>query len=146
MIDTLTPDLFNQTPERPGTLGCAIEIAATIGEALEQARKARGLNREQVAERMSYHLGERLSANMLNNYASQSHEKHEISLRRAIALDAALDQDVLLGLWASKRGGRQVVSQDDAALLEWARLHHQERELAERRKALEAAIKMRVGK
>lgn len=146
MTSELTADLFSDAPERPGALGCAIEIAATIGEALEQARKARGLTREQVAERMSYHLGEKLSENMLNNYSSQAHGQHEISLRRAMALDAALDQDVLLGLWASKRGGRQVVSQDDAALLEWARLHHQERELAERRKALEAAIKMRIGK
>lgn len=141
-MDPRTPDLFASQPERPGTLGCAIEISATIGEALEQARKERGLTREEVASRMSYHLGERLSPNMLNNYSAQSHE-HEISLRRAMALDAALEQDVLLSLYATKRGGQAVITADDMALLEWARLHYQERELAERKRALEAALKAR---
>jgi hypothetical protein len=79
---------------------------------------------------------------MLNAYSAQSHE-HEISLRRAMAFDAALGEDVLLNLYTAKRGGRAAIGPDDAALLEWARLHHQERELAERRRALEAALKMR---
>lgn len=139
--DRLTPDLFAETADRPGALGCGIEIAATISDALERAR-GRGLERCQVADMMSYHLGERLSVNMLNNYAAQSHE-HEISLRRAMAFDAALGEDVLLRIYTAKRGGRGVISPDDAALLEWARLHHQERELAERKRALEAAIKSR---
>ncbi len=136
-----TPDLFADAPQQPGALGCAIEIAATVANALERAH-ANGLSRERVAALMSFHLGERFSENMLNNYASQAHE-HEISLRRAMALDAALNQDVLLSLFAGKRGGRNVINADDAALLEWARLHHQERELADRRKVLEAALKSR---
>lgn len=142
MADPLTPDLFAPVSARPGSLGCAVEIAATIAEALERARAA-GLDRDAVAARMSHHLGERMSVNMLNAYAAQSHEAHEISLRRAMALDAALDGDTLLGLYAAKRGGRLVIDADDAALLEWARLHHQERDLAERRRALEAAIQAR---
>lgn len=142
MTSESTPDLFADAPERPGALGCAIEIAATLAEALERARRG-GLSREQVAARMSFHLGEKFSENMLNGYAAQSHEAHEISLRRAMALDAALGGDTLLNLYAAKRGGRAVIDQDAAALLEWARLHHQERELAERRKALEAALKAR---
>jgi transcriptional regulator with XRE-family HTH domain len=142
-VDVRTSDLFADAPNRPGALGCAIEIAASIGEALERVRKERGMTREQVAERMSFHLGEKLSENMLNNYVSQAHGQHEISLRRAMALDAALSGDTLLNLYARKRGERAVINQDDAALLEWARLHHQERELAERRKVLEAALKVR---
>ncbi len=142
-MDDRTPDLFATDQDRPGSLGCAIEIAATIGDALERARSQRGLTREAVAERMSYHLGERLSEHMVNAYAAQSHGQHEISLRRAMAFDAALGEDVLLNIYCSKRGGRAAIVQDDAALLEWARLHHQERELAERRKALEAALKVR---
>ncbi|MDP2786646.1 MAG: helix-turn-helix transcriptional regulator [Pseudomonadota bacterium] len=146
-VDVRTSDLFADAPNRPGALGCAIEIAASIGEALERVRKERGMTREQVAERMSFHLGEKLSENMLNNYVSQAHGQHEISLRRAMALDAALEGtpqcDTLLRLYARKRGERAVINQDDAALLEWARLHHQERELAERRKVLEAALKVR---
>lgn len=141
-MDTRTPDLFAASQDRPGSLGCAIEIAATISDALDRARAQRNLSREDVAERMSYHLGERLSVHMINAYTAQSHD-HEISLRRAMAFDAALDADILLGLYCQKRGGRTAMGPDDAALLEWARLHHQERELAERRKALEAALKTR---
>lgn len=143
-MDERTPDLFANLTERPGSLGCSVEISATISEALERAKSTRGWSREEIARRMSYHLGERLSDNMLDAYAAQSHTQHEISLRRAMALDAALESDVLLTLFTNKRGGRAVIGQDDAALLEWARLHHQERELAERRKALEAALKART--
>ena len=76
----------------------------------------------------------------LNGYTSQAHGEREISLRRAMAFDAALGEDILLGLYAEKLGGRQVVSAADADMLEWARLHHEERQLAARKKALEAVL------
>lgn len=139
MTDSLTCDLFADAPERPGRLGCAVEIAATMARAIELARP-RGLDRAAIVARMSYHLGERISEATLNGYTSQAHDEREISLRRAMAFDAALGEDVLLGLYAEKIGGRQVVSAADADLLEWARLHHEERQLAARRKALEAAM------
>jgi len=143
--DPNTPDLFAESADRPGDLSCAVEIAATISEALERARN-RGMPRADVARKMSWHLGERLSENMLDAYAAQSHEKHEISLRRAVALDLVLGEDALLCLYAAKRGGRSVVSEDDAALLEWARLHREEKALSERKRALEAVLRTRVGK
>jgi len=146
MSDSLTYDLFGaalpavaDAAERPGRLGCAVEIAATMAQAIELARP-RGLDRGEIVARMSYHLGERLSESTLNGYTSQAHGEREISLRRAMAFDAALGEDVLLGLYAEKLGGRQVVSADDASLLEWARLHHEERQLAARKKALEAVL------
>ncbi|MCK2095668.1 hypothetical protein [Thauera aromatica] len=141
--DLHSASLFDEPLSAPGALGCAIEIAATMTEALERARHFKGLTREHVTERMAYHLGEKLSVATLNGYCAHSHEDREPSLRRAMAFDAALGDDVLLNLYARKRGGRQVVSDSDAALLEWARLHHQERELAERRRQLEAVIKTR---
>ena len=144
--DALTAPLFEEPASAPGALGCAIEIAATMAEALDRARHFKGLTREHVAERMSYHLGERMGVATLNGYCAHSHEDREPTLRRAMAFDAALGEDVLLGLYTRKRGGRQVVSEEDAALLEWARLHHQEREIAERRRQLEAAIKSSGGR
>lgn len=143
--DPNTLDMFADSADRPGDLSCAVEIAATISEALDRAR-GRGLNRADVAQKMSWHLGERLSENMLNAYAAQSHEKHEISLRRAIALDLVLGEDALLRLYTAKRGGRAVMSDDDAALLEWARLHREEKALSERKRALEAVLRTRPGK
>ena len=141
--DIYSRDLFADQPgERAGTLSCGIEIVSTINEALDRA-KAHGTTRETVAERMGYHLGEKLSVATLNGYAAQSHNEREISLVRAMAFDAALSADVLLGLYARKRGERAVVSNDDAALLAWARLHQEEKALGEKKRALELMMKMK---
>lgn len=125
-----------------GSLGCAVELAARMAQALDQAR-ARNLSREAVAERMGYFLGSPLSVDTLNGHCAQSHASREPTLRQAMAFDAALGRDVLLGLWCAKTGARHVVDADDMALLEWARLHQQEREIAERKKALQASLRAR---
>lgn len=134
-------DLFASDRERPGALGCQVEIAACMAVAMERARE-RGLTREHIAERMSYLTGEKISVDTLNGYVAPSHQQQgrEIPFRRALAFDAALGEDILLGLAADKLGGRQVVSADDADLLAWARLHHEERQLAAKKKALEAVL------
>lgn len=141
-LDPHTPDLFAHAPERPGALGCGIEIAATMAEALERARQ-QGLTRSEVAARMGYHLGEKFSEATLNGYCAQSHEEREITLKRAMAFDAALGNDALLALYTRKRGGRVVLPEEDAALLEWARLHQEEKALSERKRALEAVLKLK---
>jgi transcriptional regulator with XRE-family HTH domain len=141
--DIYSQDLFADQPgERAGTLACSIEIVSTLAEALDRA-KTHGITREDVAERMGYHLGEKLSVATLNGYCAPSHSEREISLIRAMAFDAALGSDVLLGLFARKRGERAIVSGDDAALLEWARLHQAEKALGEKKRALEAVMKMK---
>jgi hypothetical protein len=139
--DTTTGDLFAADIERPGALGCQVEIAASMAVAMERARE-RGLTRERIAERMTYLLGEKISLATLNGYVAPSHQDQgrEINLKRAMAFDAALGEPVLLRLAAEKLGGWQMVSADDMALLEWARLHHEERQLAARKKALEAVL------
>ena len=113
--------------------------------ALEHARE-RGLTRERIAERMSYLLGEKISKETLDGYIAPSHRDRELPFRRAMAFDAALGEDVLMGLFAEKLGGRHVVSANDAALLEWARLHYEERQLVARKKALEVVLLSRNGK
>lgn len=145
--DPYSGDLFANDIERPGALGCQVEIAACMSVAMERARE-RGLTRERIAERMSYLLGEKISLATLNGYVAPSHQEQgrEISFKRAMAFDAAIGADVLLGLFAEKRGGRHVVNADDADLLAWARLHHEERQLAARKKALEAVLMSRSGK
>lgn len=147
LIDTASGDLFANDIERPGALGCQVEIAACMAVAMEKARE-RGLTRERIAERMTYLLGEKISKDTLDGYVAPSHQQQgrEISLRRAIAFDAALGESVLLGLSAEKLGGWQLVSAEDMALLEWARLHHEERQLAARKKALEAVLLSRSGR
>jgi hypothetical protein len=141
-----TGDLFPREPEAPGALGCQVEIAARMAVAMEKARES-GMTRERIAERMSYLLGEKVGTATLDGYVAPSHQQQgrEINLKRAIAFDAALGEPVLLGLAAEKLGGMRMVSADDMALLEWARLHHEEKQLAARKKALEAVLMSRNG-
>ena len=154
MIDRRTLDLFTPAATRPGSLGCRAEVAGAMAEAMKRAAE-RGITREEIASRMSIFLGEKISAGTLNGYVAPSHTTQaaengqparDISLMRAMAFDAAIEEDVLMGLFAEKRGHRKVVTNDDAALLEWARLHQQEKELAERKKALEAVFKLKGGR
>lgn len=145
MIGNLSLDLFADAPERPGALGCRVEIAATMADALKAAT-ARGLDRDAVAERMGFHLGDKFNPATLNGYTAPSHtekaeQPRDISLMRAMAFDAALGQDVLLSLFARKRGERRVVTADDAAYIELGRIHQQERDLAERKRALQSLLK-----
>jgi|CXWL01.1.fsa_nt_gi hypothetical protein len=155
MVANTSLDLFASNTTRPGELGCRAEIAATLAAAMAQAAE-RGVSREEIAARMAGYLGEKISVATLNGYAAPSHTHQaaehgeparDISLMRALAFDAAVEQDVLLGLFARKRGARQVVSRDEVEMLEWAKLHQEEKLIGERRKALEVVIKMRgVGK
>lgn len=140
--DIYNQDLFADAPERAGTLSCGIEIVSTLNEALDKAR-SHGISRETVAERMSYHLGEKLGVATLDGYAAESHKDRQITLLRAMAFDAALGSDVLLGLYARKRGERAIISGEDAALLEWARLHQEEKALGEKKRALEVVMKFK---
>jgi len=142
MNDHHTLDLFAPSSTRPGSLGCHAEITAALAEAMKRAAE-RGISREEIASRMSTYLGEKIGVPTLNGYSAQSHADREIPLARAMAFDAAVEEDALLGLFAEKLGGRRVVSSDDAALLEWAQLHRQEKELAERKKLLEAVFKLK---
>lgn len=151
MADLLTFDLFRDNATRPGSLGCRAEIAATVAGALKRAAD-RGLAREEIAARMGVYLGEKIGAATLSGYAAQSHTAgaadrgepaRDISLLRALAFDAAVEEDALLALFAEKRGARRVVSAGDAALLEWAKLHQEEKALAEKKRALEAVMRLK---
>jgi hypothetical protein len=138
--DQRSLDLFADSPERPGSLGCAIEIAATMADAIERVR-SKGMTRAAIVDRMAFHLGEKVSEATLNGYTSQGHADREISLKRAMAFDAAIGEDVLLALFARKRGDKRVISAADAAYVELGRIHQTERELAERKRALQTLLK-----
>lgn len=138
MGDALTRDLFGTSAESAGALGCGIEIAATLNEALAKAHVA-GISRSEVARRMSHHLGEAVSEANLGDWCSPSH-RYPISLLRSLAFDAALGQDVLLGLFARKRE-RRVVSIAEAHFAELGRLREERRRLAEREKLLELTLR-----
>lgn len=154
MNDNRSFDLFTPTAVHPGSMGCRAEIAATLSEVMKRAA-SKGITREEIAARMGMFLGEKISVATLNGYSSQSHTAQaaengeparDISFMRAMAFDAAVEEDVLMRLFAEKLGGRRVVSSEDAALLEWARLHQEEKALGEKKRALEAVMKLKGGR
>ncbi len=125
--DDRTFELFSSSGDQdrpPGSLQCRVEIAHTMSEAL----KRRSYDRFEVASRMSRLLGEEVSKAMLDAYTAESRERHNISLERAIAFDAATESYALMQLAAEKLGGT-FLGGEDLVLVELAKLEHQEHEL-----------------
>lgn len=64
----------------------AASIRAMLAKAVSAALKDCGKTRDEVADAISDYLGERLSKEMLDAYASEAKEEHVISLPRFLAL------------------------------------------------------------
>lgn len=64
----------------------AASLHARIAQAVSLTLKECGMSREDVAARMSQSLGETVTKNMLDAYASAAREEHNISFARVIAL------------------------------------------------------------
>ena len=141
--DSKTSDLFNEADGvAPGSGACSIEIAHTMSQALDRCRES-GVDRERIAERMTYLLGEKVSVAMLNAYTAPSRDTHQINVERAIAFDAAgksvVGTRALLHLQA-RHGGERIVSKEEAAFIELGRIYQQERQLRERKRALQVIL------
>lgn len=90
--DRLTPDLFDWQPPpiavrfEDETAVRAVSVAGRLSRSVAVVLKEADADREAVAARMSEYLGEDVSKNMLDAYASQAREAHNITLARAFAL------------------------------------------------------------
>lgn len=82
----------------------AASLAASIAKAVSASLKMPGISREQIAERMSTYLGEQVSENMLNAYASEARAEHIINVVRFIALIDATGDRRLLQMIAEQFG------------------------------------------
>lgn len=139
--DRLTPDLFRdwQPPEVAARLDGPSPQGGTlrsrISRAVSQALSASGMTRDEIAAQMSDYLGEDVSKNMLDAYASQARDSHTISLERFIALVEVTGQTGLLGFVADAFG-LVVVPAKYAELIELHFIDEQQAELERRRQAL----------
>lgn len=104
--DTGTLDLLSWQPpappkptriERPAGEDLAARITLEVATALREAT----LSREQIAEQMGAYLGETISRGVLDQYASQARDDHNISAYRLAALARVLERPQLLLLLAS---------------------------------------------
>ncbi len=134
------PDLLEwQPPEtvvafEPAQVRAA-SVAASIARAVAATLRDCGLPRDQVAERMSAYLGERVSKAMLDAYASEARREHAIPVTRLIALMHATGDRRLLQLIAEPLGWA-VIEARHLPLIEVAAIREHEDELRRRREAL----------
>lgn len=141
--DRVTPDLFKdwQPPQvavdLTGPRPQGGSLRSRISRAVSQALSDCDIPRDQVARGMSDYLGEDVSKNMLDAYASQAREGHTITLERFIALIEVTGQTGLLG-FVAEGFGLVVVPAKYSSLIE---LHFIDEQMAtlEARRAATAA-------
>lgn len=123
--DPLTKDLFSWQPPKvavgygPEVTGRGPldnRIARLISQALRDARDD-GLNRAQIAKRMSDYLQRPISEAMLNKWTSEGSGEHRIPFDAFIALVDATGARNLLG-FAPGEFGMTVIDQEYAEIIE----------------------------
>lgn len=135
--DPRTPDLFDWeppvvAPEAPETKVRSATRRGRVAKTISLVLKECGMSREEVARRMSDVLGEEVSLNMLQAYASEAREEHRISLERAFALSEATRDPRVLQIGA-KLTGYVLVPERYLAAIEDAMLDDKIEELTQRR-------------
>lgn len=134
--DTLTRDMFlipQPAQNLPGSLSCRAEIANTMSDALK------GLDRYEVAARMSRLLDREISKHILDAYTAESREDHIPPIDTAIAFDVATDGFALINLYSSKLGARIMVGKD-ALGAEIVKLERVREEAAKKIKQLKSVM------
>lgn len=90
--DTLTPDLFRDYTPAPVVARFSAErvrasrCSARIKQAVKEALKDDGRSRDAIAAAMSAFLGEKVSAQVLDQYTSGANENSNIPAHRLVAL------------------------------------------------------------
>lgn len=118
--DTTTLSLFDWEPPRiverfPEVITRAATLRSSFARAISAAMKESGKSRAKIAAEMTESLGEEITENMLNAYASEARQEHTIPHIRLLALAWATNDARLLQLGADTMG--KVVI--DAKWLPW---------------------------
>ena len=143
--DILTGDLLSWEPPAVRFDAPAVRaqtLNARFARAISRAMKDCSAPREEIAERMSEYLGETVSRNMLDAYASEARESHQINLPRFAALIHATEDYRLLSV-LPELFGFAVMPAEYEEIIELHRLEEAEREIAARKAALAAKWRAR---
>lgn len=138
--DTLTMDLLNWEPPQVAVRFTdeaavrAVSVSQRLSRAVAATLREAEIGREEVAERMGEYLGEEVSKNMLDAYASQAREAHNITLARAFALLHATGDARILGA-ELKTFGLAIIPERYLAAVEEAMWAEQEERARQRRLA-----------
>lgn len=120
---------FDETRVRAAGLNA--QISRVVAAALADAKPSR----EKIAKAMSEFLGESVTLNMLNAYASQAREGHAITLPRFMALVHATGDRRLLE-WMAEPMRWAVIEDRYLPLIELAAVQERQRKLENAAKAL----------
>lgn len=104
-----TGDLLSWAPPQPVKAFAperirAASLRAQISRGVSEALKRSGRSRDQVAQAMSAYLGEKVTTNTIDKYASEAAGEHVINLCRFIALIEATGSRELLQMIAAQFG------------------------------------------
>jgi hypothetical protein len=124
----------------PRAAGLAVQISRAVAAALSNQTASR----DQVAQSMSNFLGERITVNMLNAYASQARDAHVIPFARFIAL-VHVTGDRRLLQWLAEPMRWAVIDGKHLPLIELAAVQEKQRELSAAADSLRRQAKSRGG-
>ncbi|CQR43679.1 conserved hypothetical protein [Thiomonas sp. CB3] len=136
--DRHTRDLFevpSPAPELPGMLDFRPQIASIVSE----MTRAADIDRYEISSRVSRLVGRDVSKNMLDAYASELREDHNLPLYIVPALESVCSSHLLSGWLADVRGGRLLIGRD-ALLSELGRLERSRDDAAAKIKRLKAQM------
>lgn len=120
----------------------AASITGMIARGIAASLKACSSSRDEIAEQMGAYLGRPVSKAVLDAYASQAREEHNISLPRFMALMHAT-KDRRLAEMLVQPFGWAVIERRHVPLVEVALLREREDALKRRRDALMRASRMK---
>ncbi|MHB8920927.1 MAG: hypothetical protein ACYC3N_07820 [Halothiobacillus sp.] len=104
-------DLFpvpSPAPELPGQMDYRTQVASLVSEVL----KAAVMDRFDIAARMSRLTGKDVSKHMLDAYASDAREDHNLPLYLAPALEVVCESHLITAWLSDTRGGRLLIGRE----------------------------------
>ena len=135
--DSRTLDLFAWQPTPPVIRHAeeirAASLGARVSKAVSLAMKESSRTRDEIAEAMGAYLGRPVSKAMLDAWASESRDSHNISTVNLVALIQATGDHRLLGMLADLFG-LAVIPERYVGAVEEALANDKIRELEERAK------------
>lgn len=134
-FDDRQMDFSFEAPARPASEGALAGLERQVASAVGQILKEDDRSRFQVAGGVSALLDDDVSKMMLDAYASEARDTHNISFGRFLALVAETGRYDVLSALVAKIGARLVVG-EEVFTVELGHVEAQIQRLQERRQAL----------
>ncbi len=109
--DDATLDLF-QIPAAPEPAPASMDYNREVAHLVAKVVKEAGCDRFEIAARMSRLTGRDVSKHMIDAWAAESRDHHNIPFYLVPVLEAACETHALSAWLADKRGGRLMVGKE----------------------------------